>query len=371
MNGEWLGENWSLIPPSITAPSGPSHLDAAAPGVFDSSASCTPRRLKSNSQLSQGAQLDGEIGAFILDDGLQHLRLHRDWHVVTVNCLSPWGNGRLLPRGILRQPLESAIPDADVLVLYHAEQAGPERIAAVQAALRPLCKPCVRWVRAGFRITGLRHVTPTFPASPTWVGSRLDAANPLAGDQLAGAAVYCVAALGCPEAFFQSVSDLGPALSLGHETFPDHHLFTRAELAAVAARAAAAACASAAPGMPLLLLTSEKDAFRCRDQLAALTRPLQPASLARIDPRPSVYEAVEGGDGIPVVPGMALVDRVVTLEGKGLGGEGNGPVGEGKKPSASTTRVDGMVDAVLALEGEAYLLDPSDHGTCISLTLRK
>src|SRR5688572_10931907 len=38
----------------------------------------------------------------VLDDGFQHYRIHRDVDLVTIDATQPFGNGRLLPRGLLR-----------------------------------------------------------------------------------------------------------------------------------------------------------------------------------------------------------------------------------------------------------------------------
>jgi tetraacyldisaccharide 4'-kinase len=52
----------------------------------------------------------------ILDDGFQHLRLERDLDVVLINAHNPFGNGFLLPRGTLREPL-SALRRARLIIL--------------------------------------------------------------------------------------------------------------------------------------------------------------------------------------------------------------------------------------------------------------
>lgn len=52
---------------------------------------------------------------FILDDGFQHLRLHRDLNILLMDCRSPLGNGRMLPAGLLREPI-SALQRADLVV---------------------------------------------------------------------------------------------------------------------------------------------------------------------------------------------------------------------------------------------------------------
>ena len=51
----------------------------------------------------------------ILDDGFQHWEMSRDLDIVLVDSRLPFGNGRLFPRGILREPM-SAIARADIVV---------------------------------------------------------------------------------------------------------------------------------------------------------------------------------------------------------------------------------------------------------------
>ncbi len=53
---------------------------------------------------------------FILDDGFQHWKLKRDLDIVCVNSLNPFGNGMLIPSGILREA-KSALKRADLVVL--------------------------------------------------------------------------------------------------------------------------------------------------------------------------------------------------------------------------------------------------------------
>ncbi|MBI4878532.1 MAG: tetraacyldisaccharide 4'-kinase, partial [Planctomycetes bacterium] len=51
--------------------------------------------------LAAGADL------LILDDGFQHRRLKRDLDLVLADARDPFAGGRLLPRGLLREPLSS------------------------------------------------------------------------------------------------------------------------------------------------------------------------------------------------------------------------------------------------------------------------
>jgi tetraacyldisaccharide 4'-kinase len=53
---------------------------------------------------------------FILDDGFQHLELERDLDLVLIDARRPFGNGHLLPRGPLREPLDQ-LRRADALIV--------------------------------------------------------------------------------------------------------------------------------------------------------------------------------------------------------------------------------------------------------------
>ncbi len=64
------------------------------------------------------ANLHSEV--FILDDGFQHLRIARDLDIVMVDATNPFGGGRLLPRGRLREPI-AGLARADLLVITRAE----------------------------------------------------------------------------------------------------------------------------------------------------------------------------------------------------------------------------------------------------------
>ena len=58
---------------------------------------------------------------FVLDDGFQHIRLARDLDIVTIDATNPWGGGRLLPEGRLREPL-TGLARADAIVLTRVDQ---------------------------------------------------------------------------------------------------------------------------------------------------------------------------------------------------------------------------------------------------------
>jgi tetraacyldisaccharide 4'-kinase len=57
-----------------------------------------------------------EFEIVILDDGFQHLQIERDLDIIVLDAQHPYGSGRLLPSGNLREP-KSVLKFADFLVL--------------------------------------------------------------------------------------------------------------------------------------------------------------------------------------------------------------------------------------------------------------
>lgn len=72
---------------------------------------------------------------FILDDGFQHWALYRDVDVLLINATDPFGNKRLFPEGILREPL-NAIERAHIIVLTKTDAVTQEQITALSRRIR-------------------------------------------------------------------------------------------------------------------------------------------------------------------------------------------------------------------------------------------
>lgn len=136
---------------------------------------------------------------FVLDDGFSHLRLFRDIDLVVVPEQDPYGGGRLLPGGRLREPL-AAMGRADALLA----SGGDRQFARIIAeSLRPF----------GFQGPGFSCAVRTRPA-------RL-----LSGETLpTGSRVVAVAAIARPQRFLESVRGLG--FEVAATLFlPDHHRY--------------------------------------------------------------------------------------------------------------------------------------------------
>lgn len=159
----------------------------------------------------------------LLDDGFQHLRLHRDIDLVMI-AREDLEDPRTLPSGRLREPLE-AMRDADAIVaLEDADVNGLATGKPVWRARRQLLP--ARWVEEE--------------------GAR-EAVTPAAG------AVVALAGIASPQRFFADLRAAGWPIARTI-AFRDHHRYSQRDLERIAREARAAGAA--------LVVTTEKDAVR-------------------------------------------------------------------------------------------------------------
>ena len=73
------------------------------------------------------------VDVYICDDAFQHWPLYRDLNIVAIDAVNPFGNGYLLPAGILREPL-SSLKRADVFILTKSD--GSSGVQVLSSKLR-------------------------------------------------------------------------------------------------------------------------------------------------------------------------------------------------------------------------------------------
>jgi tetraacyldisaccharide 4'-kinase len=159
------------------------------------------------------AQFSPEV--ILLDDGFQHLPLKRDADIVLVDRHYGFGNGCLIPRGILREPL-SALQAADIIILTkttgETRQHPAEQLIAARNPRAPVCY-------AAYAVRGLT----TLDGSP---------AGGL--QQLAGKKVLALAGIGNPGYFTHLLRSNGVRVA-EEMILPDHHRYTVADAERLAA----------------------------------------------------------------------------------------------------------------------------------------
>lgn len=185
----------------------------------------------------------------VLDDGFQHARLMRDFDVVMIDGLDPFGGEEVVPLGRLREPLD-ALARADVFVISRAEN--DFRYEAIRRRLRDFNSSA-----PSFRTRLLAR---------SWHDYRTGAVLPsLAGRR---AAAFC--GLGNPESFWRTLESLGVELVF-RWTFADHHAYNPTELQRVAHQARMHGAE--------ILVTTEKDRINCPKHLEQSIAPLRLAWL--------------------------------------------------------------------------------------------
>ena len=151
----------------------------------------------------------------ILDDGFQHLGLHRDLDVVLVNARDPFGGRRLLPLGNLREPL-SAIRRAGMIVITHADRVTAVELARLRDDIEAL-HPGVQVVESAHKADHVLDV-------------KTEAKLPLS--RLKDAAVVALSGIGDPLSFETQLEGLGVKVAQSWR-YPDHHPYTSRELKSI------------------------------------------------------------------------------------------------------------------------------------------
>jgi tetraacyldisaccharide 4'-kinase len=169
----------------------------------------------------------------LLDDGLQYLALRGQINLLLIDKKNPFGNGFLLPRGILREPV-SSLSRGTYIFLTKSDG------AANSALMREIRKN-----NPGAGIIECAH-------RPR-VLSTLDTLATLPLDYLKGRRAATFSGIATPESFEEMVREHG-ARVLYNKRFLDHHRFSEEDLVDVFDEAAASDAE--------FVVTTEKDAVR-------------------------------------------------------------------------------------------------------------
>ncbi|MBB6429675.1 tetraacyldisaccharide 4'-kinase [Algisphaera agarilytica] len=154
-----------------------------------------------------------EVSVFVLDDGFQHRRAHRDLNLVLVDASVPFGFGRVLPRGLLREPIGN-LKRADQVIVTRADRVDPDELAELDQRIE--------------RLTGR---PPLAHARHHWANMR-QGYKDLPVEYLANKTVLGCSGVGNPSDFEKSMREVA-GKCVGHIVFEDHRNYNRTDISGV------------------------------------------------------------------------------------------------------------------------------------------
>ncbi len=190
------------------------------------------------------------VDTILLDDGLQYLPLRGQINLLLVDSRDPFGNGAMLPRGILREPVANLSRASYVFLTKSSGPPDPELLALIRKH-----NPAAEIIPCAHRPSDLVAVDAEGVLPLSWIKDKRVAA-------------FC--GIATPERFEETLGALG-AVMVSSRRFLDHHAFTDEDLDEVLEQALASGAEA--------IVTTEKDAVRLQSRF----RPPLPLLFVRLE----------------------------------------------------------------------------------------
>ena len=149
-----------------------------------------------------------DITAFVLDDAFQHRRVKRDLDLVCIDAANPFGNKKVLPFGILREPLKN-LKRADAIMITRANLLDENQIKDLATEIKNLTNAPIFISR-----NKIKHLT------------ELSTKNK---EQRTNDKFFAFCALGNPNNFFSQLKNEKFNL-VGEEIFADHYFYNQKDI---------------------------------------------------------------------------------------------------------------------------------------------
>ncbi len=156
-----------------------------------------------------------ETDVAVTDDTFQHRKMGRDVDIVLIDGTCPFGNGWVIPAGLMREPM-SAFSRADIIVITKINQAGPNAERDIRAKLKPYVTP--------------DKIFAADVALESWIERKPDGTRERRPKEFKpGGRFIALSAIGSPAGFYRSLDEMNIPVIL-RRTYRDHHILTQAEI---------------------------------------------------------------------------------------------------------------------------------------------
>ena len=170
----------------------------------------------------------------ILDDAFHYRYLKKDCEIVVLDSTNPFSNKRLLPAGLLREPL-SSLKYADCFWLNHINLVDQEKLDGLKKSLKEI-NPGANVVESFYQ-----------PVSLVDSSGKVSEISAIFGKE-----VWLLAGIGNPSTFENLAKDLGAKIK-GKSFFHDHHWYKNRDLKRISRKDFD------------ILLTTEKDLIKLKE----------------------------------------------------------------------------------------------------------
>jgi len=163
-----------------------------------------------------GVALLASLGAqvAVTDDTFQHRKMARDVDIVLVDATCPFGNGQVIPAGLMREP-ESAFSRADIIVVTKSNQVTDEELVKTKNKLRQHAD-ADKIFTAEIKLESWRKISNGYEKVYT-------------SDKYPECRCIAFSAIGNPDGFYKFLEDNGVSV-IAHRSYRDHHIFDERDL---------------------------------------------------------------------------------------------------------------------------------------------
>jgi tetraacyldisaccharide 4'-kinase len=180
----------------------------------------------------------------IMDDGFQHRRLARELDIVAIDATQPYGYGKVLPAGLLREPV-SSLKRAGAVVITRCDQVTEDKLGKIEKKVRSV-NPDI--------VLALSVHTPAYVKS-------IDNKE-ISLEELKDKNIYAFCGIGNPNSFLRTIKAVG-AQVVGSKIFNDHHHYTETCIEDIFKQAEMSKAD--------LILTTQKDKNKINQQIGSKT----------------------------------------------------------------------------------------------------